>query len=137
MSRSGRRLGNYPRANVPTEFATRHRQLDAEGACRGANVNILRIGAWNMCKNMEWMYCAAKGKLARGTGRSGPFIFSPAPKELNLDPFYRKGGTGTPQGDGKYTENDIFYLVRGGEPRGTPAPTLTRSIRSAGDLRVE
>ena len=37
-------------------------------------------------------------------------IFSLAPKDLDLAPFYQKGGTGTPQGDGYYSENDIYYL---------------------------
>jgi hypothetical protein len=81
------------------------------GACRGANLNILRIGGWNMCKNTEWIYCAAKGKLAPGGADSGgDLIFSLAPNSLELAPFYQKGGTGAYQGDGYYSENDIYYL---------------------------
>ena len=77
-----------------------------------AHMNILRIGGWNMCKNTEWIYCAARGRLAHGSGGSsgGDLIFSLAPKDLDLAPFYQKGGTGTPQGDGYYSENDIYYL---------------------------
>ena len=80
-------------------------------ACRGANLNILRIGGWNMCKNLEWIYCAARGKLADGGQDSGGvLIFSLAPNSLDLAPFYVRGGTGAYQGDGYYSENDIYYL---------------------------
>ena len=87
-------------------------EAELTGACRAAQLNILRIGGWNMCKNTEWIYCAARGRLAHGSGGSsgGDLIFSLAPKDLDLAPFYQKGGTGTPQGDGYYSENDIYYL---------------------------
>ena len=37
-------------------------------------------------------------------------IFSLAPNSLDLAPFYVRGGTGAYQGDGYYSENDIYYL---------------------------
>ena len=100
----GRRLGGE-------SMGRRAGEAELVSACAGANLNILRIGGWNMCKNLEWIYCAAKGKLAPGGGDSGgELLFSLAPSALDLGPFYVSGGTGAYQGDGYYSENDIYYL---------------------------
>ena len=87
-------------------------QEDLISACRSANLNLLRIGNWNMCRNIEWMFCAISGSLAPGAHGSlnggGEIIFSLAPKELDVVPFCR--GTYFRAMGGTYAENDIYYL---------------------------
>ena len=83
---------------------------DLQGACSEAKFNILRVGGWNMCKNMEWMFCAIKGRLLQGGkegSHGGAIVFSKAPKELDLAPF-SKGTYFRCCGD--YAESDIYYL---------------------------
>lgn len=85
---------------------------DLRTACRQANLNILRIGGWNMCVNMQWMFCAADGKL-HGQGSSNYIIFSIAPKNLDTYLLERKVQPPSVQGwncCGTYAENDIYYL---------------------------
>jgi len=71
-------------------------------ACRGAHLNILRTGNWNMCRNVEWMHCVVQGKANWGGGGSGEIIFTHGPKFLNIDAFNAQPGW--------YVENDIYYL---------------------------
>ena len=89
--------------------------------CQKANVNILALYGqrlpYNLCRNLEWMTCAAQGKLA-GQMNQPEVIFAKAPGEL-----YPGGRSGKPIGeccgwapdtppDGGfgYTTDDIFYL---------------------------
>ena len=99
----GRRLGE---ANNTTDVAERGRRTDLKSACAGAGINLLRIGQWNMCKNIEWMFCVITGLLA-GHGGGLDIIFSLAPKELDVGKFYRNA---YPRCCGAYAENDIYYL---------------------------
>ena len=73
--------------------ARRGLQEELVAACRSANLNLLRIGEWNMCKNVQWMFCALSGSLAPGSRGSldggGEIVFSLAPKELDVEPFYK------------------------------------------------
>ena len=84
------------------------------GACNGAELNILRIRNWNMCRNLQWMMCAVQGRLAPQykSSRSAPpnggeIVFSLAPKDLELKPFNENA---YPRCCGDYAENDIYYL---------------------------
>lgn len=93
--------------------ATTRREMQEElvSACRSAGLNLLRIGEWNMCKNVEWMVCALSGKLCPGCTGSlsggGEIVFSLAPKSLDVAPFYSGR---YPRCCGNYAENDIYYL---------------------------
>ena len=71
-----------------------------EWACGRANLNILRTGQWNMCRNAEWMICIIKND---GAGGDGTIIFSFAPSLLDMTDYSRYVGGG-------YSENDIYYL---------------------------
>jgi len=89
--------------------------------CVKANYNILSLYGdrlpYNICRNLEWQACAAKGELP---GQLSPTIrFARAPKTLDPD-----GATGKPLGQCKgwvpperpstgvygYATDDIFYL---------------------------
>jgi len=75
---------------------------DPGGACTRAHFNILRIGDWNMCRNVEWMICVVQGKACWGGGGSGEIIFTIAPNMLDIDDFNSRPDS--------YVENDIYYL---------------------------
>jgi hypothetical protein len=55
-------------------------------ACIRANMSILALYAsapsYNMCRNLEWLVCAAKGNLVEQRG-SATMVFTPAPLRLN------------------------------------------------------
>lgn len=84
--------------------------------CVEHNVNILSLYGpavpYNVCRNLEWQVCAAKGQLP-GQGGNG-IIFSMAPKDLVLDggPFpLGSCNSYSPRGCGEgYASGDIFYL---------------------------
>jgi len=91
--------------------------VDHATACTRANVNILSLYGWeipyNVCRNLEWQVCAAKGTLP-GQG-SDNIIFSFAPKDLQVDGGdFPLGGCNSyaPSGCGgaDYASGDIFYL---------------------------
>ena len=89
--------------------------------CVAANRNILSLYGdrvpYNICRNLEWQVCAARGKLPYQGGRK--IVFAVAPS--SLDP---SGATGKPLGQCKgwvpgrkpeggfygYATDDIFYL---------------------------
>jgi len=76
---------------------------DPGGACMSAGFNILRIGDWNMCRNVEWMVCVVEGKASYDRGdRSREIRFTHPPGQLNIDDFNSRPGW--------YIENDIYYL---------------------------
>jgi|EP00966_Prymnesium_polylepis_P148142 hypothetical protein len=75
---------------------------DPGGACMGAELNILRINDWNMCRNTEWMVCVIQGKADWGGYGSGEIIFTYAPRMLDIDDFNSRPNF--------YVENDIYYL---------------------------
>jgi len=98
-----------------------HNEVDNGGMhakkCVQANVNILSLYGdqipYNVCRNVEWQTCAARGSLP-GQG-SNTIMFSFAPKDLQL-----RGGESplgscnsyAPQGcpyEG-YASGDIFYM---------------------------
>lgn len=78
---------------------------DVASACQQANINILRVGNWNMCINTKWMFCATQGKLpGQGDGR---ILFSLAPKDLDVTDLEENK---LPRCCGDYAEDDIYYL---------------------------
>ena len=68
----------------------------------GADLNVLRITDWNMCRNAEWMVCVVAGKADYADSSSGEIIFTYAPAMLNIDEFNSRPGM--------YIEDDIYYL---------------------------
>jgi len=89
--------------------------------CVHANQNILSLYGdrvpYNICRNFEWMVCAAQGRLP-GQGFERRIVFAKEPGDL-----YPGGGKGKPLGDCcgwappskptggfGYTTDDIFYL---------------------------
>jgi len=65
-------------------------------ACGAANRNILRVSAvaqattsWDMCANVEWVVCAAKGKLPN-QGKTIEFSTPPGSLDGHLAPTYRE-----------------------------------------------
>jgi len=77
-------------------------QNDPGTACMDAGFNILRIGNWNMCRNVEWMICVVQGKATWGMDGDGEIIFTYRPSLLDIDDFNSRPGY--------YIENDIYYL---------------------------
>mmetsp|Transcript_39965 Transcript_39965/g.97062 ORF Transcript_39965/g.97062 Transcript_39965/m.97062 type:complete len:464 (+) Transcript_39965:28-1419(+) len=85
-------------------------------ACVQQNYNILSLYGtevpYNLCRNLEWQGCAAKGEL-HGQ-RSKTIIFSFAPKKLRVDGGrYPLGSCNSyaPLGcESGYASGDIFYL---------------------------
>ena len=69
------------------------------GACRSAGLNILRIGDWNMCRNVEWMLCVIQNIAGVGNGE---IIFTLTPAYLEME-HYSDNMYG-------FTENDIYPL---------------------------
>ena len=71
-------------------------QWEVAEACIRANKNIIRINHWTMCRNLEWLVCAAQGSLPGQGGRD--IQFHTAPKDLRLDHVEpspsRRGGSG-------------------------------------------
>lgn len=88
--------------------------------CVRANVNILSIYGetipYNVCRNLEWMTCAAMGRLpGQGEGRGGNILrFAKAPR--NLEPRTGDRPIGACYGyhpagcDKGYSSSDIFFL---------------------------
>ena len=52
-------------------------------SCIRSNINILSIydGSYNICRNLEWMVCAARGALPGQLSRT--VLFSFAPRDLD------------------------------------------------------
>ena len=90
--------------------------------CVEANLNILRImfscdscvgsrAGWNMCRNLQWVACAAQGRLP-GQG-SAKIRFAKAPKELDMrdmdDPHRLRSSF--PGGDDgwHYAVSDVYF----------------------------
>ena len=68
----------------------RYKQLAL--ACESASYNILllwRNGArrWSMCRNFEWLVCAARGKLPQQ--HSNEIVFANAPSTLRMGQIWR------------------------------------------------
>lgn len=73
-------------------------------ACHDANKNVLRLRSqmlpWNMCTNLRWLTCAARGMLP---GQGGPLIqFAVAPGELDIGKLH---GENTH----KYVMEDVYF----------------------------
>ena len=96
-------------------------RLGAPTACAVANLNVLSIEErrYNLCRNLEWQACAARGLLP-GQGGSG-IVFSVAPGSLLLpkyehSPSLRRtfGVCGGPLPNScracTYANDDIFFL---------------------------
>lgn len=86
-------------------------------ACVQANVNILSLYGnripYNICRNVEWQVCAAKGTLPGQGGRTMRFAYAPK----NLEPESGSKPIGTcegymPAGCGNrgYASSDIYYM---------------------------
>ncbi|KAL1498949.1 hypothetical protein AB1Y20_013470 [Prymnesium parvum] len=90
--------------------------------CRRANMNILTLVdktelPYNMCRNLEWQVCAARGQLP---GQQRPLIrFAVAPRDLDVSPESRRplgacGGWHPPEAPTRgifgFTNDDIFFL---------------------------
>lgn len=83
---------------------------DVGAACDNANLNVLRIGGWNMCRNVEWMWCVILGKVVRPAwsgesrkGGDGQIVFTAAPALLDIGPQYANNVKW-------FDENDIYPL---------------------------
>uniref|UniRef100_A0A7S3ADA6 Uncharacterized protein n=1 Tax=Haptolina ericina TaxID=156174 RepID=A0A7S3ADA6_9EUKA len=83
--------------------------------CVDANRNILRLLSsrvpWNMCQNLQWVLCAARGELP---GQSSPTIhFATAPQDLDLDTWHHPTSwpcdtdSGCPHG--MFSVGDVFF----------------------------
>ena len=99
-------------------------------ACVAANRNILwlkqdAVGkgriAFNVCRNLEWIECAAHGSLPGQQVRpgAGSILFAQRPRLLNVDrdpklDSCRKDATSAtskcPDGPHSYTSSDVYYL---------------------------
>ena len=79
---------------------------DLAGSCQEANITILRIGDWNMCKNFQWSFCAMQGLLP-GQGGNTKIYFSKTPKTLDISDFLEGRHH---RCCGEFAENDIYYL---------------------------
>jgi len=88
--------------------------------CVMANLNILSLYGtrvpYNICRNLEWQVCAARGKLP---GQASPtIIFSHEPSQLDprgQQPFgkcrgFREEGVGPCNNDQGYATVDIYFL---------------------------
>ena len=87
--------------------------------CIAANLNILSLYGervpYNICRNLEWMVCAAGGKLP---GQLTPqIVFSWAPRRLDpgpesAKPFGQCRGWRDKEGscEGGYATDDIYFL---------------------------
>ena len=87
--------------------------------CVKVNRNILSMFSermpYNICRNVEWLVCAARGQLQGQVAHD--IIFATAPKTLTPDgpekPLGQCGGwkpEAKPAGGYGYTLDDIFYL---------------------------
>lgn len=90
--------------------ASMHRELrgDISGKCIASNNNVLRLlthaKPWNMCQNLEWLMCAAKGLLP-GQG-SRKMHFADAPGALDTHNDFWDGD----QWVERYHVGDVYYL---------------------------
>eukprot|EP00965_Chrysotila_dentata_P244938 6206259-Pleurochrysis_carterae.AAC.2 len=77
--------------------------------CIEARLNVLRMmaGTWNMCENLKWMVCAARGKLPGQAGSPGVMTFAVAPK--SRPPQQHKWHHGVLGG---YEPNDVYDAGR-------------------------
>lgn len=90
--------------------------------CVLANQNILRLmfscadctgsrAGWNMCRNLQWVTCAARGMLP-SQGPSRAMHFAKAPRELDtrdLDDPGRTGSWWTEPHWNHYAVSDVFF----------------------------
>ena len=79
--------------------------------CMNGGQNILRQkGAWNMCVNLKWIACAARGMLP---GQQGTDIhFATAPRDLDWEGYHDPSRTGSwwmePHAN-TFAVSDVFY----------------------------
>lgn len=78
----------------------RWNENDPTAPCHNAGYNILRMASneWNMCRNVEWMFCLIQSRAGVGNGE---IIFTLAPASLNIDDFNSRSTS--------YIEDDIYY----------------------------
>ena len=88
-------------------------------ACVQANVNILSLYGdripYNICRNVEWQVCAAKGTLPGQNSRKIRFAYAPKKLEpyTGVKPIGNCGGyapLGCGQWSGGYASSDIYYM---------------------------
>lgn len=104
------------------EKASKDKAMHAENCVR-ANLNILALYGerlpYNLCRNLEWMVCAAKGILPGQGGNQILFAKHPwwlfpdgrSGKPLNQCCGWAPDGVGKPEsGVYGYTTDDIYYL---------------------------
>ena len=88
-------------------------------SCIESNINILNLVGgrvpYNLCRNLEWQVCAARGALPGQGGRT--IRFAVAPSELRpaggSKPLSQCGGwrpADPPEGGYGFANDDIFYL---------------------------
>lgn len=85
--------------------------------CVQANENVLRVmGGWNMCVNLQWQLCAAKG-LLHGQGTAAQMRFSIAPSALDVRLFDNppKGCVNNNCGGG-YAVSDVYCALTDSTP---------------------
>lgn len=78
--------------------------------CIATNHNILRLQRhWDMCTNLEWQLCAAKGLLPGQQGRG--IAFSTAPKTLSIGEWHNPTTWPCQQGcpPSHYSVGDVYF----------------------------
>mmetsp|Transcript_14645 Transcript_14645/g.43663 ORF Transcript_14645/g.43663 Transcript_14645/m.43663 type:complete len:438 (+) Transcript_14645:1-1314(+) len=104
--------------NYAKKYTKNNKYFGHAGNCVNANLNILSLYGdrvpYNICRNLEWQVCAAKGMLP---GQGGRLIrFAKRPRDLypNGDkPLAKCRGwraPGAPPCDDGYATDDIFFL---------------------------
>jgi len=111
-------IDNYCIRKMENEGLQPSREFDRMGDCIAANINIMSMSTarvpYNICRNLEWQVCAARGMLP-GQGNTD-VLFATNPSELNprtgnrplgqcagWKPMKLEGGYG-------YGNIDIYYL---------------------------
>lgn len=102
--------------SIDAVCASRNGGFDHGAACVRANYNILSLywpAQYNVCRNLEWMLCAAMGRLHGQQGNTIRFAYAPGKLETKGGPHPLGSCTGYhPEGcwDRGYASSDIFYL---------------------------
>ena len=89
--------------------------------CVKANKNVLRLMSgdrpWDMCQNIEWQFCALRGKLPGQDGRK--VSFASAPKDVQVEwwkdpdthPTYKPNWDGYALGDVFFAELCVTFML--------------------------
>ena len=77
--------------------------------CIAASQSVLRLmNGWNLCRNTEWVMCAAQGRLPGQNTRA--MRFSKAPKDLVIEEFWHPPAGCVNGCWSGYAVSDVFYV---------------------------